>query len=84
MKIEVTEEMIKEGKPNSPETCAVALAINKKLPFYKKVMVAYSSVIVRNKFYGTKVIELPKEAKEFIWTVDSGEIPEPITFELEL
>lgn len=80
MKITVTAEDIRDGVPNQPFKCAVALAGRRAT---KKVV----SVDERSIYVGGRGYDLPKRAKRFIKEFDfniHGKLFKPFTFDLPI
>lgn len=77
MKISVTQEHIKKGKPRAHCACPVALAIKEVTPWCP---------MVDSKFveFGSFVMDLPQEVTTFIDLFDHGHPVEPFEFELEI
>ena len=79
MKIQVTEEDIKNGVRHFCSSCPVALAIKKLYPAETWVSVSARRVVIEETSY-----DLPEVAITFIQMFDKGQKVEPITFDLPL
>ena len=81
MIVNVTQDDIANGTPNSGKTCPIARAIKRERPDLFYVFVGRTHVALGDKRY-----ELPPKAMAFISTFDCNYgtfRPEPFTFEME-
>lgn len=98
MKIQVTEEHIRQGKPKDTASCPIALAIKDNAAFEKmagsidELGVGYNYSLadgertvvadVRKEGLLTSRFKLPDDALQFVKQFDKGEPVEPTEFEL--
>lgn len=75
MKINVTQEDIDRGIPESCDKCAVALAVQRETK--ERVTVSPEEIRIGNKLYDTPII-----AAKFIESYDSLDDVSPFSFEL--
>lgn len=74
MKITVTKEDIKKGKPEQGESCPIARAIRRQTR--KKVHVGYICLEINHCEY-----TFPQEAQQFVKDFDAGKPVGPFSFE---
>jgi len=83
MEIDVTEEHIKNGTPNSASYCPIALAIKEKL-----INDGVVSLIVHHlgtsieTVEGVRFFDMDNEARKFIGNFDNGKMVDPFTLKL--
>jgi hypothetical protein len=83
LKIDVTEEDIKNGAAGSPGSCPIALACKKAgKPLMIGEREAYASMSDLDQEGAGAV--LPLEARQFVFRFDSGAFVSPFSFELEI
>lgn len=80
--VNVTEEDIKEGIKEDCWRCPIARAINRALPDGWVCDVSNYKVTLIKNLCPVEVHPLPWVARGFISMFDSGNVVEPITFEL--
>ena len=80
MRIQVTPEDIKNGKPGCGNECPLALAINRKSG--RKAYVGVGAVYFDGDGVDTPTYWLPYEAVKFLWDFDRNRPVEPGAFEL--
>ncbi len=87
VQIEVTQKDIDQGTANACRECPLARAFKRAAPKAGLVSVYGPGVVMRLDQYSVNEdswhARLPKEAREFVWAVDSrGEfaVPKPISF----
>lgn len=86
MKIQITQDDIDEGKPNSEEGCALAICLLRELEA-QYVSVSNNCVVVSESplFESHEaVLKLPKVASDLIENFDAGNTVYPTEFELDL
>lgn len=84
-KVEVTAELIETGIPQNASSCPIAKALKPHLKPYQHAVVKLTYFNIE--YLGDAVETyklLPKAARDFIRTFDSGAPVEPFDFEIEL
>ncbi len=81
MKLNITEDHIKNGKPEESEYCPIALAVKEQFQNTSSIWVSSNFIYLRvcNE---CKTYKLPANAQLFIRNFDSNLSVEPITIEL--
>lgn len=83
MKIRVTKEHIKKGKPEACSSCPVALALKEAFPEAHHTMAGPSQLGLMDEDQGfTRLWDTPLIVREFITRFDSNKPVEPFEFEL--
>ena len=80
IRVEVTPEHIKNGVPDSSESCALALAF--KSAGFPKARVGITSVWLEG-FEGNRFATLPRSAEKFAQRFDDGAPVAPFSFEID-
>lgn len=83
MKVNVTAEHIKSGKPMSSDCCPVALAINEIIGHSPVVLVGHTNISIWPLGKAERYYKTPEEVAHFISAFDKGEAVEPFSFELD-
>jgi hypothetical protein len=87
MRIDVTEDDIRQGRPRNEECCPAALALRRALRPGAKVRVGCTEITIDDAYF-----DLPKRVARFIRDFDSKPLndvskwsePEPFSFELPI
>ena len=79
MKITVTKEHIKKGKPNLGYACPIALAVREQLHLSAVEVHVDGAGITA----GTMDYEIPRAAVLFFWRFDEGKSVKPFSFNLK-
>lgn len=86
IKVSVTKDDIKNGKPRNEECCPIALALCRAFDYMLPGAIAVQSSFVSLSVTGEesdRSTQLPKEAIDFISSFDAGDEVLPIEFEID-
>lgn len=78
--VKVTQSDIDEGMRKHPCRCPISIALYRVLGCGTGTVWVHEDCVSTNQGHG----RLPAKAKEFIYCYDSGQIVDPIEFDLEL